>query len=109
MNRASRRIAAVSTLVMASTGGALADGPHAGPWTDRPCFKWYRGFYAGAHAGSGLYASHQNDLDGYLAGNAGYTASGWGAVAGPQIGYNLQSTHCRALVGLEADWSGASL
>jgi outer membrane immunogenic protein len=68
-----------------------------------------RGLYVGSHVGSGSYTSHQSDLDGYLAGNAGFTASDWGVVAGAQVGFNFQSTHCRALLGFEADWSGANL
>jgi outer membrane immunogenic protein len=95
-------------LVGGAAGDARADGPFA-PVGQIDCYKWYRGFYAGAHVGSGVLTSHQNDLDGYLAGNAGYTGSGWGPIGGAQIGYNLQSSHCRALLGIEADWSGSRL
>jgi outer membrane immunogenic protein len=102
------RIAAAG-LLMLPMGGVLADGPYTGPWPDTACYKWYRGFYVGSHVGLGSYTSHQDDLDGYLGGSAGFTASGWGAVAGPQIGYNFQSTNCRALFGFEGDWSGAGI
>jgi outer membrane immunogenic protein len=103
------RVAAAAVPLLSAAGGAAADGYWQSLKDGRGCVKAFHGFYVGAQVGTGFYTSHHNDLDGYFAGNAGFTASERGIVGGPQVGYNIQSATCRTLFGIEADWAGAGL
>jgi outer membrane immunogenic protein len=99
-------VAAALAASLTATGGAFAGGGFASLKDGPVCRHVFRGFYVGSSVGFGLYQSNQGDLDGYLADNAGYTASHWRVVGGPQVGYSFQQG-CQLLVGVEADWSGA--
>jgi hypothetical protein len=77
--------AAAGASLLLFAGGALADGYRSGV-RDLGCATPFQGFYAGVNVGAAQFKSHQNDLDGYLIDNTGYTVSENSFTGGVQIG-----------------------
>jgi outer membrane immunogenic protein len=100
-------LAAGASLVLAASG-ATADGMHRGSVKDAGCALPFHGFYVGAHGGFAQFTSHQNDRDGYLTDNSGWTATDNQFTGGVQVGYNWQRS-CQTLFGVEADWAWGEL
>ncbi|MET0195388.1 MAG: outer membrane beta-barrel protein [Hyphomicrobiaceae bacterium] len=101
---------AAGVSLMLGAGSAAADGmpSRGGGFKDVGCIPAFQGFYIGAQAGYGQYTAHQNDLDGFLTDNSGWTSTDNQFTGGVTVGYNYQRS-CGTLFGVEADWSWGNL
>jgi outer membrane immunogenic protein len=102
-------VAAASILVLSSVSALAADLPLKAPMPVPYAFTW-TGCYVGVHAGGGTM-SDSNTFDGSLflggidgIGNGGGT--GYGAIAGGQVGCNYQDGAFVYGIEGEAAWSG---
>jgi outer membrane immunogenic protein len=96
-------LAAGVSLALAASSVA-ADGMHHDSVKDAGCALPFAGFYVGGHGGFAQFTSHQNDQNGYLTDNSGWSATEDKFTGGVQAGYNWQKS-CHVLFGVEADWS----
>ena len=101
---------AAGVSLMLAAGSAAADGMprRAGGFKDVGCVPAFQGFYIGAQGGYAQYTAHQNDLDGFLTDNSGWTSTDNRFTGGVTVGYNFQRS-CGTLFGVEADWSWGNL
>lgn len=99
---------AASASLMLVAGAAAADGMQRGSIKDVGCAAAFQGFYMGVHGGFAQYTAHQNDQDGFLTDNSGWTATDGKFTGGVQAGYNWQRS-CNTLFGIEADWAWGKL
>jgi outer membrane immunogenic protein len=99
---------AASASLMLVASGAAADGMQRGSIKDVGCTAAFQGFYVGVHGGFAQYTAHQNDQDGFLTDNSGWTATDGKFTGGVQAGYNWQRS-CNTLFGIEADWAWGKL
>jgi outer membrane immunogenic protein len=101
---------AAGVSLMLGAGSAAADGMprRAGGFKDVACIPAFQGFYIGAQGGYAQYTAHQNDLDGFLTDNSGWTSTDNTFSGGVTVGYNFQRS-CGTLFGIEADWSWSDL
>jgi outer membrane immunogenic protein len=93
--------------LMSPAIGADLPGYTKAPVVVSPMYDW-SGFYVGAYGGGGFGNHNLNNANGMGAPFANYTINydSSGAIAGGEVGYNVQSGNI--VVGVEADgfWSG---